>query len=155
MKKIGARLCKQQSALPWCVLWGKLCFRKVELLQASFCYMRTVHILPLGSHTTWRQVICSVSVTFLARLEQLLLQAPAEDVQKRAFFVCACIWRPRFLFLCGTFARAICILAPNWWLVAVSPFWSGVPPLSAFLFTCIHGFGGTSNHVLLFSYSWM
>lgn len=66
MKKIGARLCKQQSALPWCVLWGKLCFRKVELLQASFCYKRTVHILPLGSHTTWRQVICSVSVTFLA-----------------------------------------------------------------------------------------
>lgn len=60
--------------------------------------------------------------------------------------------RPIFLLLCSTFTRAICILAPDWWLVAVSLFWCGkAPPLSAFLFTCIHGFGNTSNQVLLFS----
>lgn len=78
-----------------------------------------------------------------------------EDVQMEKFF-CICLrGRPRLLFLCGTFTRTICILGPDWWLVAVNLFWSGAPPLSAFLFIWIHGFGNTSNQVLLFSYSWV
>lgn len=151
-EKPRARLCKQHTALPQWVLWGMLHFRKVESLQASFCYMRTVHIVPMGAHTPRKWVTCSVSVAKKVTCTQVGTTAFTGHCRRCAngkeFFFACLYGRPRFFFLCGTSTRAI--LAPDWWLVAVSLFWSGARPLSAFLFTCIHGFDNTSNQVLLF-----
>lgn len=62
MKKPRARLCKRYAALPQRMLWGRLYFRKVESLQRSPCYLRTVHIVPLGSRVPQKCATCSVSV---------------------------------------------------------------------------------------------
>lgn len=63
MKNLGLGCANSTQPCPsGCSGEGRLCFRKVESLQASFCYMRTVHIVPQGSHTPRKWVTCSVSV---------------------------------------------------------------------------------------------
>lgn len=67
--------------------------------------MRTVHVVPLGSHTPRKWVTCSVSVAKTvtctpAGLEELLLQAAAEDVQtQKSCFVCPCM-EDQYSFCC-------------------------------------------------------
>lgn len=132
MKKPRARLCKQYAALPQWMLWGRLYFRKVESLQGSSCYLRTVHIVPLGSRVPRKCVTCSVSVA-----KKLTSTLPGRNScchrplckmckWKTAFCVCLHI-RARFLF---SFSSYLVILLeepsafwlPFWWLVAVSLF---------------------------------
>lgn len=87
---------------------GTAVLTKVQSLQPSFCYMRTVRVVPLGSHTPWKWVTCSVSVA-----KKLTCTLPGWNscfycrrCASGKELLCVCLpGRPRLLFLCNTFLQ--------------------------------------------------
>lgn len=161
MKKPRARLCKQYAALPQRMLWGRLHFRKVESLQGSPCYLRTVHTVPLGSHVPQKRATCSVSVAKMVTSalpdRNGCCHKPLCKMCKWKTASCVCLHvGARSLF---SFSSSHVILleehlhSGSWSggvLRCVCSFWCGTLFLRSFLFTCIYDFCSASNRVLLF-----
>lgn len=120
MQKPTAGLCKQHAALPQWMCWRRLCFRKLESLQGSSCYLRTVHIIASGSRMARKCVTCSVSVA-----KKLTCTLPDRNSCCHRPLCKVCTWKTVFYVCLHVSARFLFFFSSSHGIISEEPsaFW--------------------------------